>query len=238
MFWRGDRKAKNPMFKMSGWKSVRRHLACGAVAAFLTTGGAAAVAWADAPTPVALSASDRGEIQKVEQYLNQVHTLKARFLQTSESGHQATGTLYLSRPGRMRLEYDPPIKDYIVADGLFVFMWDGEMEQSSSTPIGNSLAEFILRDHLKLAGDIAVTGLRRDPGVIEVSLIERDDAGKGELTLVFETAPLRLRKWRVVDAQGATTQVALLNVENEISLDDKLFYFVAPKKSTPTGKLK
>lgn len=176
----------------------------------------------------ALSEADRGEVRRVESYLNGIKTLKSQFVQVSPDGSLVRGTFYLSRPGRMRLEYDPPIKDYVVADGLFVFFWDDRMQQSSSTPIGATLADLLLRENLKLAGEVTVTRITRAPGELEISLIQTDDPGKGELTFIFEDKPLRLRKWRVLDPQGLTTEVGLLGPQVGVALEKDLFYFKDP----------
>lgn len=177
-----------------------------------------------------LSADDRAAIAQAEQYLNGIRTLESRFLQVSPNGRTVGGTFYLSRPGRMRLEYDPPMKDFIVADGTILTYWDGEMEQQSSTPIGSTLADFILRPEIRLSGDVRVTDVYRTPGAVEITLEETKDPGKGLLTLVFEDRPFQLRKWRVVDAQGQTTEVALLNPRQGVQLEASLFVFREPAR--------
>ena len=187
-------------------------------------------------TPVALSAQDQAVVAKVEEYLNGITTLQSKFLQVAPNGRQATGTFYLWRPGRMRLEYDRPLKDFIVADGSFVFYWDGEMRQQSSAPIGSTLADFILRKNIRLSGDVTVTDVFQAPGVIEVSLLETKDPGKGTLTLVFEDRPFQLRKWRVLDAQGMTTEVALLNPRTDVTFDRDMFYFKEPQRGSDYGR--
>nr|WP_295831955.1 outer membrane lipoprotein carrier protein LolA [uncultured Azospirillum sp.] len=187
-------------------------------------------------TPVSLSAQDQAVVAKVEEYLNGITTLQSKFLQVAPNGRQATGTFYLWRPGRMRLEYDRPLKDFIVADGSFVFYWDGEMRQQSSAPIGSTLADFILRKNIRLSGDVTVTEVFQAPGVIEVSLLESKDPGKGTLTLVFEDHPFQLRKWRVLDAQGMTTEVALLNPRTDVTFDREMFYFKEPQRGSDYGR--
>ncbi|HYF85202.1 outer membrane lipoprotein carrier protein LolA [Azospirillum sp.] len=186
--------------------------------------------------PVSLSAQDQAIVAKVEEYLNDITTLQSKFLQVAPNGRQATGTFYLWRPGRMRLEYDRPLKDFIVADGSFVFYWDGEMRQQSSAPIGSTLADFILRKNIRLSGDVTVTEVFQAPGVIEVSLLETKDPGKGTLTLVFEDRPFQLRKWRVLDAQGMTTEVALLNPRTDVAFDREMFYFKEPARGSDFGR--
>ena len=214
----------------------RRTFAAAAVSATLALAAAASPALS-APPSVALSPQDQAIVAHVEEYLNGVRTLQSKFVQISPNGHQTTGTFYLSRPGRMRLEYDPPVKDFVVADGAFIFYWDGEMRQQSSAPIGSTLADFILRKNIRLNGDVTITGVFQAPGVVEVSLTETKDPGKGTLTLIFEDRPFQLRKWRVLDAQGLTTEVALLNPRNGVQFDDpNLFYFIEPKKGSDYGR--
>ncbi|WP_042696329.1 outer membrane lipoprotein carrier protein LolA [Azospirillum sp. B506] len=196
----------------------------------------AAAAAAAPATPVSLSAQDQAVVAKVEEYLNGITTLQSKFLQVAPNGRQATGTFYLWRPGRMRLEYDRPLKDFIVADGSFVFYWDGEMRQQSSAPIGSTLADFILRKTIRLSGDVTVTDVYQAPGVIEVTLLETKDAGKGSLTLVFEDRPFQLRKWRVLDAQGLTTEVALMNPRTDVTFDREMFYFKEPARGSDFGR--
>lgn len=174
------------------------------------------------------SAADRADVARVEQYLNGVKTLQSKFIQTGHDGRQASGTFLLSRPGKMRLTYDPPFKDFIVADGLFIFYWDGEMRQQSSAPIGSSLADVILRKDLKLGGDVAVRKVSRFPGGLEVTLAEAKDAGKGTITLIFQDKPLTLLRWRVEDAAGLTTEVGLIDAQFGAKIDPDQFVFREP----------
>ena len=53
-----------------------------------------------------LSEAARADIARVETYLNRLRTLKGRFLQVASTGSLAEGTVYLSRPGRLRFEYE------------------------------------------------------------------------------------------------------------------------------------
>jgi outer membrane lipoprotein-sorting protein len=175
-----------------------------------------------------LSAADRADVARIEQYLNSVKTLQARFIQTGHDGRQAGGQFSLSRPGKMRLTYDPPFKDFVVADGLFIFYWDAEMRQQSSAPVGSSLADVILRKEIKLSGDVTVKQLLRLPGALEATLVETADPGKGAITLIFQDKPLALIRWRILDAQGLTTEVGLLNAQFGVKLDPDLFTFREP----------
>ena len=66
----------------------------------LALGGAAAGSAAE---------GDAAAIARVERYLNGMTTLKADFLQVAHDGSVGEGTLFISRPGKLRLEYAPPL---------------------------------------------------------------------------------------------------------------------------------
>lgn len=171
--------------------------------------------------------------RSVESYMRRLTTLQARFVQVVDDAHRITGTFYLSRPGRMRLVYDPPIQDFFVADGWFLFYWDDELGQQSSTPIGSSLADFILREDFSLSEDVTVTRLRLAPDRIDLTVVRRDDPAAGSLTLGFGTAPVRLLEWTARDKSGQRTRVVLSQLQTGLDLDEDLFYFVRPRPREP-----
>lgn len=170
------------------------------------------------------------EIKMVEDYLGGIRTLSAHFVQTDNAGQKAGGLFYLSRPGHMRFQYDPPVTDFIVADGLFVHYYDGEMRQESNAPIRLSLADFFLRKDFTLTGDISVSAIKREKGVLQLTLVQTKDPAAGSLTLFLSEKPLQLMKWRIVDPEGAVTEVALSGVQTGVSLDPDLFVYRDPAR--------
>lgn len=172
-------------------------------------------------------------VEKAETYLRGLKTAKSRFLQTAPNGKQAIGTFYLNRPGKLRFEYDPPIKDFVVADGFFIYFYDGKLGEQSNAPIGQTLADFLLRPELKLSGDIKVTEGRRSGGLLMLTLTQAEDPAAGSLVLGFEEQPMRLKKWRVIDATNAVVEVELFQVEENIPLQSGLFVYAAPIGDKP-----
>lgn len=203
---------------------LNRRAALLALAAALALPAAAAAA---APR-AALSAEDRADIARVEAYLNSVRTLRARFLQIADNGGTAEGTLYLARPGRLRVEYDPPVPILMVSNGGFLIHYDKELKSVAHLPINSTPAGFLVREDVKLSGDVAVTRVERGPGSLRVTLVQSDDPQAGRLTLVFSERPFALTNWQVVDAQGSTTRVALIDPRTDVSLDPALFRFTDP----------
>ena len=191
-------------------------------------------AYAAATARRALSPQDRADVTAAEEYLNSITTLKARFLQISDSGAQSEGTAYLHRPGRLRLQYDPPSPLLVVADGTFLIVEDKTVDNPSYIPLGSTPAGVLVRQAVALdQGDLAVTKVSRQPGVIAITVVEAEDAASGSITLVFSERPFQLRQWRVVDAQGLTTSVSLYDVATGLPLDGKLFEYQNPNFGRP-----
>jgi len=178
--------------------------------------------------PAPLSAHDHEDVARIENYLNGLKNIAADFLQVDDAGGIMRGSLAISRPGKMRVNYDPPNKDFIIADGSFVHIWNEDLQSQTNVEQGSSLAEFILRDPVKLSGEVVLTKFQRFPAKIEATLVQANDPAEGSLTLVFEDNPLRLRQWKVLDAQGRETGVSLENMHEDVKFPSSLFVFSPP----------
>lgn len=172
-------------------------------------------------------------VQKAQEYLQTLSTAQARFLQTAQDGSQVLGTFYLNRPGKLRFEYDPPVQDFVVADGAFIFFYDGQMKEQSNAPIGQTLADFLLRRDLRLDGDIKVSNVASNGGLLQITLVQAEDPGAGSLTLGFEENPMKLKKWRVTDATGNITEIELFQMQTGIALAGDLFTYHDPETGAP-----
>ena len=142
----------------------------------------AALAWFILSTPaeaiiartLKLSKQDVADLIRIEQHLNTSRTVRARILQVASDGSYAEGMLHIQRPGRMRLEYDPPNPTMIIADGINLIYVDRELEHATAVLLQLTSAELILREDLSLSSeDLLVTGFSRSPGVIRISLVHR-----------------------------------------------------------------
>ncbi len=193
-----------------------------------------AAAGAAEPRKLPLTERDKGDIERAETYLNGITTLKARFLQISPNGTSVEGDAYLSRPGKLRMQYDPPSPLLVVADGTFLIVHDRQLGEPSYLPLDSTPAGILVRANVKLNdGDVAVSRVTRLPGVVRISMVQADDPAAGEITLVFSDAPFTLRQWQVKDTQNQVTTVSLFEAQNGLTLDPKLFQFQDPKFLKP-----
>ena len=186
--------------------------------------------WATPGNAAALSANDLSDVRRAEDYMNGLTSLKARFLQVNNNGSTADGTVWLSRPGKMRLEYDPPNPLLVVADGTFLIVHDAELDDPSYIPLDSTPAGVLLRPEIHLnSGDLKVTEVERDAGVISFKVINAEEPEQGDITLTFTERPFLLRQWTVRDVQDKYTTVSLFDVQSGIAIDPKKFIFENPK---------
>lgn len=178
--------------------------------------------------PTSLKAMPK-EAQQAEQYLNSLRDIKSRFVMTTTEGAKLAGTFYMSRPGKLRFTFDPPVEDFIVADGRFIYFYDSELEEQSNAPIGSTLADFLLRDNITFSGDIEVTRIMRAANLLQITLRQSEDPAAGELILGFSEDLFELKKWRVIDSLGNITEVELTELNKQPVLDSSLFYYRKPK---------
>jgi len=179
----------------------------------------------------ALSPDDQADIQRIQNYLNGIRTLVSHFDQVADDGGIASGTLYLQRPGHMRIQYDQPSHILMIATGGQIFYYDGKLDQVSWVAIDDTPAWFLLQNDIRIGGDITVLGLRRDPGVLNLTLTEAKRATRGRVTLVLNDQPLQLRQWSVVDAQNKTVTVTLSDPHFGTTIDPQEFVWSDPHQN-------
>ncbi len=201
----------------------RRCMAMGAALALCAALGAMAPAHAQAPVAASLSPADRGWVQRVQDTLNAITTLKARFLQIAPDGRTTQGTAWLDRPGRMRFEYAKPSPLLLVAGGGKLVFNDSELKQTTDVPLDKTPVGLLLRANLALSGDITLTAFHHADGQLQVTLLRTASPGDGSLTLIFSDQPLALRSWSVLDAQGRETRVDLYDAVLGQPLPQTLF---------------
>lgn len=192
------------------------------------------------PAPVSakvFSDRDREDLIRIEAYLNSFQSMRARFVQMSSTGHIAEGDFLLEKPGHMRIDYDPPVPMKIISDGRFLVYDDTELEQQTHVPLSATPVSVLVSDNIRLNdGNIEVVDVDRGDLTIEVTVVQRDEPGAGDVRLVFSDRPLALRRWVVTDTQGVKTNFALLGTEVGVSIDDDLFVVQPYDRTSPRDR--
>lgn len=196
-------------------------------------GGAYAAAWAQQQSEPTWPEGDRAVLSEVETYLNALTTVRAGFVQTNADGSIDSGIMWISRPGRARIEYAPPTEILLVADGTWLVFFDAELDQVSHIPIDSGPFRFLLAEDMKFDDAVRVTAIARANGLARVTIVDAENPHDGQVTLVFDEAPFALRQWEVLDAQGYLTVVTLTDEVVGENFDDGMFYFPTNPNNRP-----
>lgn len=223
---------------MSDFRFSRRGLLSLATATIMAPvlgalSGALSSARADKPASVELKPADREDVARIEKYLNELKSVKAKFQQFSPNEGLAFGSIYLRRPGRLRVEYDPPSQVLLIADGLALSYFDQELNHLEQVPLSLSPMWFLLKEKVELGGDVTITSFDRAPGQFQIGLVQTDEPEAGRVILEFGDRPLELRQWTLVDEEGGEVRVGLYDAEFGIELANNLFA-TPQKKNTRT----
>jgi outer membrane lipoprotein-sorting protein len=202
---------------------MRKYCLVSAVVAAAMTGFAADAA--------ALSGADRKVVKRIEAYLNAIRTMTARFIQAEPNGWIAEGALYLQRPGKMRIEYDPPHRFLMVTTGRMLIVYDGKTDATMHLPVSTSPVAFLLGDRVDLTHQADIKRVERRPNAYVITVSERG-GGSAALRLVFRKKPFGIKEWTVIDARRKKTRVVLLDPQFGHPIPRVKFLFEKPGANT------
>ncbi len=165
----------------------------------------------------------RAVLSEISAKLATIDTMDGEFIQFNPNGDQLTGKFFISRPGRVRFQYDPPATLSVIADGKSVLVFDKKLQTYDIWPLSQTPLRLLLDKNLDLVNTDKVTRVGVASDLVEVELQDETRFSAGTLDLIFDHTTYALRQWTVTDQQGLQTMVALYNVETGKPLDSDLF---------------
>ena len=174
--------------------------------------------------PTLSMAAEQLKLADISAYLNSLTTVKSKFTQINDDGSISTGQLYISRPGRMRFEYDPPQEALVIAAAQAVYIIDGKSNQPPETyPLRRTPLSLILGRNINLGRANMVEKAVFDGTSTTVTARDPDNPDNGYIELTFTDNPTQLRQWVIHDANGGKTTVILGEFETGMNLPRSLF---------------
>lgn len=164
------------------------------------------------------------ELKQIELYLNNIKNLSAKFVQETSDGSLAEGNFFLSRPGKMRIEYIAQPKILITVNGAVLSYFDVELDEISRLSTNTTPASFLTRANISFdAKDVEITNVKKSTNQIKVSVMKRNRKEAGEFSLIFATNPLRFSKMEVKNDLDQVISVTLSEIDFVSPISDKLF---------------
>ncbi|WP_299780319.1 outer membrane lipoprotein carrier protein LolA [uncultured Roseobacter sp.] len=170
------------------------------------------------------AAADKLSLNQISNYLNGLKTAQGAFTQINDDGSISSGTLYISRPGKMRFEYDPPEQALVLASANAVVIIDNKSNQPPETyPLSRTPLSLILARQVNLGQARMVTGHDFDGTATIVTAQDPKNTEYGTIEMSFTDTPVQLRQWVINDANGGRTTVILGEFETGVRLQNRLF---------------
>jgi outer membrane lipoprotein-sorting protein len=181
-------------------------------------------------------ANQKAQAGKVSSYLSSLQQLSGNFVQVGPDGTKTKGDFYISKPGKVRFEYDAPTPIAIIADGSSLAVRDRKLATQDIYPLSQTPLRFLLSDRIDLLKDTNVVSVTADDVFISVTIEEKQALiGTSRLMLMIGAKDGQLKQWTVTDPQGYDTTVAVYNLDANKKVDPGLFKIDFTNYSTPPG---
>lgn len=179
--------------------------------------------WALAASSMDLSQEQIDSVNRISAYMNSFTTLTGEFVQTGPSGKASKGTMFLSKPGKLRFDYAAPNPFLLVSDGRWVTFKNRAKEKGDQFPLSTTPLRFVVSKEIDLLRDANVVGFEQTDGIASVIFEERSSAFGGQLMLIFDENQNQLLQWVIIDGKGRRTTVELANLVAGVEIDPQLF---------------
>jgi outer membrane lipoprotein-sorting protein len=177
------------------------------------------------PGPTAtLTPEQRAIVERVNTYLSNMQVMSGKFVQVAPDGRRTQGDFYISKPGRVRFEYDDPSPIELIADGQSVVVRDRNLATQDVYPLSQTPLRFLLADHVDLLKDTNVVAVSADDVFATVVVEEKNNiVGTSRLMMMFSAKDMQLKQWTVTDPQGYDTTVAVYDIDTSKKPDPSMF---------------
>jgi outer membrane lipoprotein-sorting protein len=171
-----------------------------------------------------LNPEQKALVDRVNNYLSNMQVLSGKFVQVGPDGRRTEGQFYISKPGKVRFEYDDPSPIELIADGQSVVVRDRRLSTQDVYPLSQTPLRFLLADKVDLMKDSTLTAVYADDVFITVVVEEKNGIiGTSRLMMMFAAKDMALKQWTVTDPQGYDTTVAVYNLDATKRPDPAMF---------------
>lgn len=171
---------------------------------------------------VAPAAAVDEKAQKIANHFASVKTMMGEFVQLSPDGNQIAGKFFISRPGKLRFNYEQPSPVRVISDGRNLVVGNQKLKTWSLYPLRTTPLKLLLSDKIDLKSKM-IKSVEQTDTLTTIVMGDRTIFGKSTITMMFDPNSYELRQWTIRDAQGKDTTVMVFNVETGVDLAAKVF---------------
>lgn len=174
-------------------------------------------------------------VESLRRFFSDVKTYSARFDQvvldeTLNIIEESGGDMWISRPGKFRWNYAPPVQQEIVSNGSQVWLYDIDLEQVTERQLTEAVGRtpaILLAGRDDIGNNHDIRDLGQQGTLAWVGLKPTyAEAQFTDVRIGFEGNAIRVME--LVDGLGQTTRITLSASQENPSLDASTFQFKAP----------
>jgi outer membrane lipoprotein carrier protein len=183
-----------------------------------------------------LSAQDNDAIvRKVDDHYNHLNSLRAHYTERYSGmgiDRSEEGTLLLKKPGRMRWSYATPVGKVFVLDGKFAWFYMPGDAQATRVPAKQlddlrSPLRFLL-GHTQLRKELDNLLVAGNGSGFEITGVPKGMQQRVKLLSIWVTATGVIERMRLEEVDGAMTEFAFSEMQENLPVKDSDFTFVPP----------
>lgn len=169
-------------------------------------------------------------VQKVQDYFNSLKSIEADFDQSDSEGNSRVGRFLLSRPDNMRIEYITPEKEMILLDKDFLIHYNKSLDEVSYVSNEDLPITLLSKRNLDFSKDVRVVkAIEKKEGTTIEIVIQKPKKEEHRVEMFFTKKPFQLSTITVIDKNGGTVSLKLLNARYNESIPASAFEFKNPK---------
>ena len=185
--------------------------------------------------PVLLAQSNDLIVRRVDDHYNHLNSLRARYTEHYSGmgmDRTETGTLLLKKPGRMRWSYDAPVGKVFVLDGKFAWFYtpgDAQATRVAAKEMDDlrSPLRFLL-GHTQLKKELDGLTMTPEGSGFRISGVPKGMEQRVKLLSLAVTAAGAIERMRLEEVDGAVTEFAFSDMQENVPVKDSDFSFIPP----------
>ncbi|MBL6855567.1 MAG: outer membrane lipoprotein carrier protein LolA [Rhodobacteraceae bacterium] len=162
-------------------------------------------------------------LNELKVYLNNIKTLQAEFEQRINDNSVSYGVLFIKKPNKLRMKYEKPNNGLVLINNQLVTIFDFESNNVTQTfPLAKTPFRFLLSD-LSLELTKMDINIYSEGSKTFIKVQNKDETYLGYIKITFNSDPIALEKWVLVNSFAEKVEVKLKNIVLGVELKNNLF---------------
>ena len=158
---------------------------------------------------------------RILNYLESFSSLSSKFIQINNNGDILSGKIFVSRPGKFRIEYEQ-IPLILISDSKRLASVNKDLKSINFHRTNENPLSILLFKKIDMK-QVKILKLVENENTLLVEISSPNFKDKGIIEILFETKPFKMKKWTVFKTDLTKTEVFFDNLLLNKDLPSKLF---------------